>query len=206
MSKKCFEEINNFDNVLKTYQERKDFVEKTHKTIIDNDTSIMVAAMNNTNVAKALENQATYLLNSCDVESGRKQEYAYYRDDKDYKSNYAIGENTIYTDNLEDFERYLASRNNVEIPVNADRLDIEKMTPEHKKRFLKYGVNNLDGLSDVFKSKIKVLIDNIEKEAKDDTDRTIIYGLINGKTELTIARELGISRRSVNKRLNKLCK
>lgn len=207
MDKSKYDILNNFDNVLKTYDERKSHVENTCESLESMNVSLMVEAMNNNSVSDIIEKQATYLLNSLDVESGRKQEYGYYRDDTDYKSNYAIGGNTLLTDNLDDFERYMANKSIGKFETTSDLLDIKVMTPDNKKRFLKYGIGDMDlkSFSNQFQSKIKILIDNIIDSTKDDIDKEIVINLINGESELSISEKLGISRRSVNKRLNKIC-
>ena len=205
MTSSLLKQVRKFDNGLDTYKERSEFI----SNIYENVDCIGESAMENSEIARTIEEQATYLLNGKDVESGRKQEYSYYRNESDYRSNYSVGGNTISTDfgEREDLHETYDPNENLNIIIdNVNSLFyLDKMSIEEKKRLIKIGLkekdNELNDLSYLMMELYEYILDTLD----DDVDRKVVEFCSKGLTELEIASMIGVSRRSVNKRINRIC-
>lgn len=205
MTSNLLKQIRKFDNGLDTYIERTEFIEELYADV----DLVGSTAMCNSEMARTLEEQATYLLNSKDVESGRKQEYAYYRNESDYRSNYSVGINTVSTDfeQREDLHEvyFSESESNITIDNVNELFYLDNMTVEEKKRLIKIGLrekdNDKNSLSDTMQDLYEYILDILD----DDIDKRVLTLCSNGLTELEIADHIGVSRRSINKRINRIC-
>lgn len=156
-----------------------------------------------------LERIGTYLLTSKDIESNREGEYTYYLDERDYRSHYAIGKNSMSVDPIEDSELFGMYEPEDVIAIT---------TPENFRKILgRMGVSNFrellihwreirDRLSDevdltLWNELIESMIANSsEKEFE------LIISLITGHTIEDSAKSLGITRQAAFNRLKKLAR
>lgn len=160
-----------------------------------------------TGFGKFIDNVANYLLESSDIESGRKIEDTFYRNEKQYRSSYAMGKNTIasnelveyqlnedtLTDNLSDEKGYIMRLFNVD---NLDKTTIKRLIMNIGKKSEIHNETLLSALS-WFEDELKLILNDKELE--------FINLFKNGDSIATIATEIGRTRQTVNKKLNNIC-
>ena len=201
---KTLKEVRKFNNDIKTFEERKDFIETLYQ-----DKEVLEEAMHNDKIAKTIEEQATYLLNSSDVSSGRKIEESYYRDEVDYRSNYPIGNKTISTD-IEQREDIHQTTNHIDEMFNEDsRFDdmfcLLNMTTEEKKKLIKVGLKEKDNKDSTLQEVMQRLYDEIMSKLTDEIDKKIVELIHFDISMDSISDELNINKRNVYKRFERIC-
>lgn len=202
MSKDIKEKLKVIDSSISSYDERSGHIDKILGEL--EGENVLSLASSNDKIAQMLESQATFLLNSSDIDSGRKVEYGYYRDERDYRSNYSIGKNTVATEEVKIAS--LSEKANVDFPkVNIEHIDFRKVDISKRRNFLIDELCEINNPVNSLSSIIKVIHDNLINEINNKDDAKIVESLSSGLTVDEIASDFNISRRSVVRRIEKLC-
>lgn len=212
MANSTIKDIKNFNNKLKNYEERRSHVEFVfaanpgitqyiENMMIRNPTQLEQQA-----IPKAIEEHGTYLLNSKDVTSGREQEYSYYRDERDFRSNYAAGRKTISTDieEREDLHDKVEFLSTSIIPIEyLNRLfDFDSMSSSEWMKMLKFGLKEKDNPESMLREFMSYMYELIQESVEDPEDLLIVDLLIAGKSQEQIGVELDKSRATIGYRIN----
>ena len=156
---------------------------------------------------KSLENMATKLIRSKDVESCRKIEYSFYENERGYRTNYKIGKSTYSTDFQENDIEY-NPWNNDEVDLTKDFnqfINLHKATKDDVKRTIQNILPfRMDKEIDpIIASKIKDLYDfmlfELGNSHREDLV-TVFKGLSLGKSDSDIAKDLGVNRSTIGRR------
>ncbi|KRL07913.1 hypothetical protein [Liquorilactobacillus hordei] len=88
-----------FDKEKKTFYDRSKHIDRIiNEETLNNEIRGVISkngTIEETNTGNYLDRIANYLLESKDLPSGRKVEYGYYRSERDYRSNFTTGRNTV---------------------------------------------------------------------------------------------------------------
>lgn len=205
--------IRQFDNSLKTIDERREYVEKllgdnvemidehNHGAMLESDRLSENMPLNIT-----IEEFGTYLLRASDVESTRSGENTFFETEKRYRQ-YAIGKASIATDMTtnDEFVDYAGEDGVCESYNRYNLFNFDNMTPEQKKNLIRLGLKEKDNpdcaIKDDFQSAYEYIIDLLS----DVKDKMIVEMLISGRAEPDIAASLCMTQQAVNKRLNRIC-
>lgn len=202
-----------FDYGLSSYKDRVEFV-KLNQDII--------------NKSKKLINQsAIYILRSGDVESERKIDYSFYRDDSKF---YAKGrgkwkpedervsdmlKNTIKSNRYSTEEELYDMFTSTDIDINESLNDsyvnrifsYRNMEPPEIKRCIKEGIPVMEKILDEnLKTHILGVYDFVIFGCKNDLDFKLIELYAKGISDKDIADNIGVSRQSIEKRFKKIVK
>lgn len=212
MTNSTIKDIKKFNNKLESYEERRSHVESVfaaapgvtqyiENTMIGNPSPLEQQA-----IPRTIEEHGTYLLNSKDVTSGREQEYSYYRDERDFRSNYAAGNRTVSTDieEREDLHEQVDFLATSIIPIEyLNRLfDFDSMTSSEWMKMLKFGLKDKDNPESMLKEFMSYMYELIQESIEDPEDLLIVDLLIAGKSQEQIGVELDKSRATIGYRIN----
>lgn len=141
---------------LTVFDKNKEFFNERSKHIdyiLENDNNLrkqitkqvcVGERIEDSKLGEYLDNIANYLLESKDVESGRKIKNDYYRSEKDYHSNFAIGKHTVPVDS-QTISSFSDSSEHIDYSINGDYLrklfSPEKLSEDDIRRFIVAGYN-----------------------------------------------------------------
>lgn len=163
---------------------------------------------------KQLDRYADYILESSDIESGRKVEYSYFVTEKEmrkYKEFSAQMEkdNEEYSglDYMAARDIYSKNKNREDAItiLNYCILHFDTMEIKEKKSLVSQlkSINLLD-LDSYTSSNLVSFIKELEMKASDETDKEVLSMFMHGSTEREMAEILGLSISTVNRRLGKM--
>lgn len=219
------DKLQDFDYDLKTLKERKKHVENLiseNYDIIERYTEESGNKISQERFARNLERLGTYLIRSSDIESPKSiPDYSFYReyydlysktvtvDEKGLKPN---GETTkVKKQRVETYspqeDEYIFNQGNGESKAKIDKwklFDFTKMNSNHKSMFIKTCLRGKDDEKNEMKEEYKETYEYLLSLTKDDKDIAILDMSINGKTQMEIAKKIGISQPAVVKRFKKI--
>lgn len=147
-----------------------------------------------------LDNIANYLLESKDIESGRKIKNDYYRSEKDYHSNFAMGKHTIPVDS-QTINAFNDSSERIEHHISGDYLrklfSPEKLSEDDIRRFIAAGYDHTKVENKKFSEAIRWLQDEIWLVASKGEKE--IIKLFDGKHRIKEVAEIkGITSQAIS--------
>lgn len=164
--------------------------------------------------SRQLEKYADYILESGDIESGRKVEYSYFVTEKEMRK-YKEFSAQLEKDNEEysgldymDAKGILSKNKNIEDAItilNYCVLHFDTMEIKEKKNLVSQlkSVNLLE-LDSYTSNNLEIFIEELKARASDEIDTDVISMFMHGSTEREIAEMLGLSISTVNRRLGKM--
>ena len=162
----------------------------------------------NSKLGDYLDGIANYLLESKDIESGRKIEDDFYRSEKDYHSNFAIGKNTIPVDNQ---TMSVLGNQSQQIGYSVNRgylaklFASEKLSEDDIRRFIVAGYDYSKIQNKEIRDAVRWLQDEVWLVASKGEKE--IVKLFNGKRKVRDVAEIkGASPRYVRKTLQNIVK
>ena len=166
--------------------------------------------LENTKIGGYLDRVANYLLESKDIDSGRKIEDTFYLSEKDYRSHYAMGRNCYPSseDVLDYYEKELVNDQGAS-NINREYIDrlfnASKLTESDLRRFITSGCNYPNNISNHLKESVDWLYDELYRLASKG-EREIMELFHDGKNIKEIAMIKGVTDRSVRKSLKNICR
>ncbi|MFT8556569.1 hypothetical protein [Liquorilactobacillus hordei] len=178
-------------------------INKNVRKMIDNGNSL-----EGTPLGEHLDNITNYFLESQDIKSGRRIEETYYRSERDYRNNFAIGRNAVNMTNneletIESNSKFDSS--NIDINYIKRLFNPEKLSEDDIRRFIVSGCNYTRTVSDDIRCAISWLWGEVMSNCT-DREKEIVK-MFDGKTS---AKEVAIksqtSFQNVYKILKNVCK
>lgn len=203
-----------FNKKLTTVDERREHIE----TLLGDEDGVGAIVkkeskkgnqFENTGTGSYLESVANYLLESKDVDSGRKVENSFYRSEKDYRSNYSMGRSSYPSDSdvLDFFEN--ASNKSTDIRLEKeyiDRLfDPEKLSEDDIRRFIIKGCNYPSDINKQLKQAADGLYDYLSANCSKGEKEILAY-FRKGEDLKEVAKIKGVTNRAVQQSIKNICK
>lgn len=204
-----------FDNDLKSYADKAKYIEDTFDVNKLNKvvTNKVKGGENisDTSFGNFLDDVANYLLESKDIDSGRKIEDTFYRNEKHYKSSYAMGKNTavdtdltewkmneqtIEDSVLDDYSSVNGYLNRLFNTDNLDRMEIRKL------------IMNISKLEKVTSKELLSAFEWFEDVLKDSlSEKDLDFVSLFKKYDkiADISKELNVSSQAVSNKLTRVC-
>lgn len=196
-----------FNNKLKKVAERKENIEKWVNDPERNfqaevDEEIHSAIENKKNfsdvrTSRLLEKAASYFLKSKDIDSGRSVEDSFYEDERDYRSHYEIGKNTVAVD---DFVM-LVDNGELSDSYLYRLFDVQKYQKADLRRLIMYGCNYLEQSSGALYRHLSAFVDDLYGVATPAEIR-VLNLLTHGYNQTEIAAAEGVARSSIIERID----
>lgn len=166
--------------------------------------------LENTKIGGYLDRVANYLLESKDIESGRKINDTFYLSEKDYRSHYSMGRNCYpSSEDVLDFYEKGAAEEQMQNNLNREYVDrlfnFSNLTESDMRRFITSGCNYPDDISEHLRQSIEWLYDELFRIASKG-EKEIMALFQEGKNIKEIALIKGVTERSVRKSLKNICR
>ena len=181
-------ELGQLDTSLKTIGERTEFIDslingrdfdrldmQIRHTVVHGDRRAEEKPLNIT-----IERMGTYLLSATNIESCRRGEHSFFKEERDYRK-LKVGRDSISTDfaSEEEFRNY--STNDYDCGFEYDKyrlFNFEEMTPEQKKKLIKKGLKEKDNQHFAIREDLRSAYDYIMDMLTDEKDLDIVDMLI----------------------------
>lgn len=193
-----------FDTRKKTFEERSKHIEMSiSENKLNKEISNLInknETLDGTKTGNYLERITNYLLESEDILSGRKVEYDYYRSEKDYKSNFATGRNSIPISNeiIEKINEYPQYTNkHIDINFIKRLFNPEKLSEDDIRRFIVKGCNYTRTDSEELRNALSWLWDVIMTECT-DREKEIVNMFDGKRTVKEVAEMQGITSQGIS--------
>lgn len=208
MSRKPFR----FDHKIKSLEDRIEFVNKYIEEISKSEFLVDMAS--------------TYILRASDIESERKIEYSYYRDNSEF-NNVGRGKKTKLDDTAQDLlkeeikkDRFVSNEDKAEILSSVEMFEYQvsdgyvnsmfcynDIEIQDIKRCIKEGCPKAHDISNEnIRSNILGVYDFMIGGCKSDEDRRLMYLYSQGISDVDVALDMNVSKQAIGRRFKRIFK
>lgn len=198
------------DYLLKSYNKRKEWVEKTIKNSFDEyciglaNIALTDRQFEEQKVPRALDMMGSYLLKSRDIESPRKIEDTFHIAEEDFLKTKISKESTVIDVSSGVFDISRQKETSLDIGRIKELLNVHNMNFDEKKKLVTKGLPFKDEEDSDLCVFMKELYFDICSNLQKEDDKIILDLMISGVSEEDISNNLGTTRQNINKKIKRI--